>query len=507
MQGDRLRGRRGNALVLVSLFGLTTLSITGVLLSLTDSRAKQQFGLHRQKQLNLAVKTALAAALNEVNRNRLNGPYDPGNDGVGALLTDPEDGQPGIRLKASDGTVVARYRTTVDTTSNPGATVITAVAVWPDFATTDPNVRRVAAAEAQLTRGRLPFPANALSLVGDTSAGNGRGLRVVGNPTLEIVDPSAVVPAVNATDPRTYSDFVSFVAPNADLLAGADPESGGALEGAGTVTNEGAGFLRQETLDLIGAGIDSRVSSLLLSTGTVAITPATLSSGAPLSDGVYRVDGDLLIASGQTLTGSGTLILTESLLVKGHLDWTGTIIVANDDGAFLQVQNGGRLTVDGVVGVQALAGLAGVGLDLESGSRTDITGALCVLAGGSSNESAFDSGSEVNVDGIVTFLGTDIEVAMEGGSDFHVNGSVAFVVPTGAAKGLDSVEFRGGTRTSMGFDQPLFYRGVDEVGAFFDPDGNLLPLAYSGYWERSALAVLAAQEAQLADASIPDAMP
>lgn len=514
--------RRGAALVIVMIFGVGALMLVSTLLSLTNSTVTSEYDRHRVKQMPMVVKAGIAAALNEINRDRLDGPYDPDNDGPGALVSDPagtSGNQDGIPVTTPDGILLGRFRSHVETDYGgvSGRNVLVVVAVWPSF--TAPagwtneeylNRRRLACAEVEIQRGRPPFPANALSLTGPTSVGGGNQFEISGNPKIKMSDPSISVPAVNITDATTHADFQSDVIGSlnaGDLIQGADSDNPG-VSGSNmdTVTNEEAGLLKETTLDQIANGIDARVTAALAGLGTTstAITQAMVDAQSVLPNGTYVVNNDLDFKN-ETLTGSGTLIITEEIVLQsgGKIVWDGEVIVADDNDAEVEVQSGADIVVDGIFAILNRTDQNDTRVAVGPGGGTiDVTGAFVFLSDVSAASSggnvglSLNAGARIFVDGIFALMGEGINLNVDNGTELEVTGSTVITVPEGATQGLN--QFRMKDKVTLTFDNPNFNSALDDLGEFFDPSGQLLPVSMPSYWERSTATVLSDQETKLA---------
>lgn len=491
-------GRRAAALVIVLIFSVGAIVlVVGLLSAATDSYTSAH-EVHGLKALHAVARAGIAAAVNEINRDRAEGTFDPGGDGVGAITVGP-DGRPGVAVSASDGRLLGRYRTTIR--QDGARVVLVVVAVHPSFE--DP--RAVVAAEGEVLRGPVPFGANALSFDGETSAGGGAGLQVTGNPKVTITDPSLSVPAINASDPAWLQELIRELLPTSTVIGGDPDNPGAAASGQATVTNLPAGTISQYMLGELLTRLRGYVDTT--APGATPITTPDTVRDTTLPQGTYVIDGPLKL--GKVLRGSGTLFVRDTVDIQngGRLDWRGEVIVAGDAAALLHVESGGRLSVGpaGVLAVEAADPSSGLGLQLDGGGRLDVSGAVVALTG-AAEDVRLEPGSRVAVTGVFALLGQDLELAFAQGSGFSVTGSVAFVVPPGATTGVDVITMRSGTEVTLTFSRADFVAALDALGEFFDPTGRILPVQVPSYWERGARTVLAEQEAALGGAG-PWGMP
>lgn len=475
--------RRGAAMVLVLIFGTGALMLVATMLSLSTLSVRAEAQRHDEKVLAAVVRQGVAMSVNEINRRRLEPGYvDPTGCGFGGILVGP-DGQEGWPVRASGGRLLGRFRSMIRTeVRTDGARhILSVVAVWPSFA--DP--RLMAAGEVELRRGTPPFDRNALSVRGDADAGGAPGVYGTSN-QVDIVDLSYSVPAVNISDESSYQAFLSNVS-----QFGSVSGYGGA-DGA-TTTSVDSGLLDQTTLQQIAAGIDARVTGVR-ATGT-RVDSTMIASGAPLT-GEFYIDASTLIDSSQTLTGSGTLVIAADVDVLGSIDWDGDVIVANASGARLDV--GGRVDVTGVLSVQGIGGATNMGVSVGNGGRIAVDGAFPLLGDDTSDALLqYASGARILVDGIMTVMGNDLAMEFSTGGELYVSGSLALVTPAGSETGVD-IRFRNGTHMDLAYDAGQFDEGLNALGAFFDPNGVLLPVSVPGYWERAPLLVKQAQDTALA---------
>ncbi len=510
-RGDRRARREGAALVIVMIFGVGALTLVLTLLSLGQAGAKVESERHQDKALHAVARYGAAMAINEVNRERLT-PIsydDPTGNGDGCILFDNGtggDGLEGWRVRTADGKLLGRFRAMVRTEVDGATTrnILSVVAAWPELLTDMNEVRsrvqkgqmRLAAVEVEIRRGRPYFDRNAFSVRGDADAGSSPGVYGRSN---QVNIRGNGVPAVNISDLSTYNTFLGNLN-QFGTVSGLDPDtSSAAVDEADTVTNDDTGLLDEEVLTEIADGIDGRVTTILGS-GT-EITAAQASSGATLPGGTYFIDDDVTIGNGNTLSGSGTLVITESVEIVGTLDWDGTVIVANSHDAKVEVK--GRLNVTGVLAIQGIGDEADMGVTVRNGGRltVDGPGAFTILTSPKSDGHEktlfnYESGARIDVDGIFSVLGSGIDMDFDTGAEVAVTGSMAIVTPTNATQGVD-IRFRPGAQMELNFNGDNFDGAVNALGAFFDPDGTILPVSIPGYVERGAITVLEQQETTL----------
>jgi hypothetical protein len=515
--------RRGAALVMVMLFLVGLLMLVSTLMMMSDASVKSEYGRHRQKQLAAVVKAGIAAAVNEINVDRMSSSsYDPDGEGIGSLGADAAsaatpglvtaDDKEGIPVTTTgwnktDGILLGRVRTVVhqdwdSDASNGSQRVLVVVAAWPAFTADDAGmpqeqfdrVKQYSSAQVEISRTRPPFPANALSLTGPTSAGGGNGFVVNGGSSkIEMSDPSVTVPAVNITDQTSYSnDFLADVVPVADVLAGLDPETGAATSGESTVTNDEAGILQQNTLTKIIDGIEAQVTAASGGGASILLTQAMVDAGIAWdATKTYYVGSGQNISLDHNSVGYGTLIIDGgNVEIEGDATWNGNLIVWDNPASYIDVDNGERLNVNGVLAVINVTDAADVRMQVQQGGRLDVTGAMTVITdvttAGTSNLGFFlDNGGQLSVTGILSLMGEGMNLDVSSGAELTINGSMSITAPDGAVTGLNEFGIKNGGKGYFTFDGDDFNTGLDELGAFFDPEGTILPITISAYWESS----------------------
>lgn len=501
--------RRGSALVLVLVFGLAVSALVLTLLSVTRAGVQQEFDQHRHKELHAVLKAGIAAAVNEINRERREGPawVDPEGNGPGAVGVTAADKQ-GVAVRAPGGQLLGRYRAVVERGSlrygPPARDLLIVAAAWPDFAAP----RRLMAAEVELFRARLPFPAHALDLIGNWDKTKKFLPKLGAKNDLIISAPDADVPAVNITDPDLWSDFVADLVPEIDVLEGADPANPGTLvSGAATVTNDDPGVLNEVTLQEIRQGIEDFVASALPTATVIDDGKVPAGTSVTLPNGTYTV-GKWTLANGTTLTGSGTLIVTDDFRLQkdGRLEWDGNIIVIDDAKAGFKVDKDAAVTLtNGVLTV--ISEDADAKLEFKKDSLVTLgtpaePAALAIIAG-SSNDKAkftFKKDEQFTVNGIITVMASKKnEIKFDKDALVDITGSLVIALDGTATKKTElKLEIKKDSRVSLTFERTVFDRSLDLLGQFFDPGASLLPLKATTYWERPATQVTALQEAVMA---------
>ncbi len=529
--------RRGAALVLVLIFGVAGMTLVTTLLSLTDASARSEGARHTDKRLHFVARYGLAMAVNEVNRNRVSGPYDPTGNGPGWILVGP-DGAPGWPVTTSDGRLLGRFRTMISLDpADSQRKVLSVVAVdgafpasWSEAqALVQLDRLRMVTAEMEFSTGSIVFDRNALSLRGPVTAGGFKGLYTELDNNGVPVNANQVkikgnnVPAVNFTDAAAHADFTSgtyttnsgqtkFKINLWGEVSGLDPVSQTQVTGAtqaeraATTTNSERGVLNQETLSEVAQGLDARAAAIV-ATGT-KIT----SGNQTLAGGTYYADS-LTIGNSDTLTGSGTLVVNGTVNVVGTINWDGEIIIANAANARMNVKGtvnvGTGGTAHGILAIQGMGNNGGsMGVTVQSGGKVKVgtlakPGALTIL--GDANTSSplvFESGANgAEVNGVFTILGNELTMDFGTGGKIDVQGSLAVVSPTDATKGVN-IKMRGGTHMVLNYTAANFDGAIKQLGKFFDLSNGNTPLYVIGYIEDPARRLPLLQQHAGADTSL-----
>lgn len=503
--------RRGAALVLVLIFAVGALMLVSTMLALSQSGAQQGFDLHQQKQLHAVLKAGIAAAVNEINNERRFGTsyVDPEGNGPGATGSTSKTARNGVAVTAPDGRVLGRYRSVVERGSVRYGTakdILVVTAVWPDFT----NPRRVLAAEVDLVRAPLPFGTRPFEATGEFDKGT---WKIDDKAKVYITAPDADVPAVNITDNEFYDDFVNEIVPNMELVEGADPYNPGTLvQGADTVTNDDPGVINQETLEQIRDGINDRVASAK-STGTeltlAKLQTFDLADGVDddkitLPNGTYAVENKLVLPAGMEITGGGTLVVDDEFETQkdASFTWTGDVIVSNGSKALLKVAKDGDWTQkDGTLAV-----VSGDSAKFEFQKDANVLlgtaaepVALVIIAGPSGEDAKliFKKDLDFTLVGVVTVLASKkIEVTFDkddlgDDSNVDITGSMSLVMlDDGKSKTTLDITVKRGQVIDLVFDSDAVAGALENLGEFFDPNDNILPMKVTTYWEQPSSAAL-----------------
>ncbi|RMG12933.1 MAG: hypothetical protein D6731_12955 [Planctomycetota bacterium] len=538
------RSERGSSLALVLVFALAAFGLVGAMLLSGRLRMRAQGERTRGLALQAALQAGMAHALHEINRDHLEGPFDPGADGVGALLLGP-DGRAGWPVAPGFPTL-GRYRTTIDSSRADGRLVLTVVAAVPNF---ESPGRILSAARMEVRPGALRVGRGPFVLSGEAS-GRASDPRRVPPPRLEngrllsVVDPTALHPAVTITDDVYRAAFLAALAAAdaagepVDLRGARAGMPGVPAVGADTVAGENEAPYRSLTASDLAAALEATAASLLPAAnhladaaeaqgalrgsnrrGALTLNPSGRGPATVvLPDGLYSVPDDLNLLRGLTLEGKGTLLVGRRLRLEpgSALRWQGRIIVGIDDRAELRVGRGSRLEVDGVLAVDSARKKAR--LRLEQRSATAVDGALLVLAAGSEGrpgdfpgELRLKRGAQLAVDGLVVLGGEHVDLRVDDRAELDVRGSFNVVLsPKEDIVGLHRLEFRSRALVNMSWDSVRFERGVTvlrDFSAGLFPAGNSpFPYTLASYWEVSGEVAAAEQDAALAGGA-PVGMP
>ena len=175
----------------------------------------------------------------------------------------------------------------------------------------------------------------------------------------------------------------------------------------------------------------------------------------------YRFSGNQKLKSGQTISGHGTILFDQNLIMESgsRLDWNGNLIIwggDNNSDAFLEC--------DGILNVTGNIILIGpedrsIKFLLKSQGAASVTGAMTVLADLSNTASKveFYVENDFTLNGLLTAAGPKIQTEFRAGSDTTLNGSFQLGRPFDAETN---------TELKLKFDAPVeVYRSEDWVSA------------------------------------------
>lgn len=544
---------RGAALLLVVIFMVGAMMLAATLLATSEHRLKAEGERHCLKNLHAVLRAGAATALDEINRDRLDGPFDPDGDGVGALLGAPGAGG-GVEQRAADGLLMGRYRTTVRREAD-GTPVLVVLAAYPSFTHTP---RHVIGAELEISLEQLEVGDRPFEVIGraggDVREQSELSERFeVDRANILISDPTFSVPAVNITDPLFHQacseTFEREIAEGEMIVVGGNGNDKGkgrgsgngaqngngngnppAASGADTITNSPASHrLNTEAMRALSRAIIEYVAQA--TPGALDLTSAAVANGAVLGEGdeeggvslvaggsvslppgTYHVPGDLELEGGITLKGSGTLIVSRELSIErgATLDWNGDVIVAasDEESAELSVEHGGTLQVAGVL---ALEGSEAT-LELEGGEAAEgvttvrIEGALLLLTDALGEEDdegevELEEGAELQVDGAFVIVSEHLHFELEDGAALTVNGAFSILVPDDARNGLHEFHVEDGGDMRVLFDRPKLDIAVAAMrrfaGEVFGGDHVPLPARLPVYVERDGVLLFEQQQAAI----------
>jgi hypothetical protein len=232
---------------------------------------------------------------------------------------------------------------------------------------------------------------------------------------------------------------------------------------------------------------------------------STPDSTHSLSDGATHTYTDELVVlnltqltGGTVINGSGTLVLKGSLTMKGgaKINWTGDVIVLPT------AAHGNLIVKDAELNVTGSLVLAADPTDNKKASlslsdhdsKVNVTGALLALQAGTGNaEINVQSGGKLEVDGLMGLLGDNIAFQTKGcnhcRASLNVQGSTVIAVPNGGS-GLQKLRFDSNSDTYFEFDNAKFEAGVGLAEAGPNKgDHNVAPppvtIYRTGYMELS----------------------
>ncbi len=546
------RGERGAALVVVLIFGVGSMSLVTLLLTLTQSSLKHETDRHRRKALQTVLFEGVSLAFRELQANTYaarNGltaeEIDPAGDGVGALIrTRYQDGsyapdastpahQQGVEISDGAGTSLGFARAVVAREQVDGQwqRVLLVAAASPDFL----SPRRAVISTKLLIGQRLPpwlSNRQAFSVVGDSGGASdtAANLTVAHSAELTITSTDRGVPAVNITDSTWHEKFMDAAASGGKTSISGSDADGNIVAGEGTIFNAEAGVVDTQLAADMTAALDQLARDVMRSenghTGvdlkqylqdTYQAWGDTNGDGAvdyaditdTISGGPYALpEGEYYLSSATTsitgsLSGSGNLILAGDVNLKGSVEWDGNLVVTHErtesegTSAQLTLQNGSRLAVGANDSTSVLAVNSGdsndggelVSLTTDSGSRLDVNGVLLTTAS-TTNTEIIDSGAQVTVDGIALMIGDGIDYTVRSGGGWNVSGSMVFATPDGSTSGAD-IDIRAGSHSEFHFDNTNFESGLTTFEEFvkdFGLDTQTFPISLAAYVEAPSFA-------------------
>lgn len=518
--------RRGAALVIVMIFAVAALTLVTTLLALVDKGTRTTGELNRHKNLQAVLKAGIAAAINEMNRDVADGPYDPGNDGAGAITrsgaSGPNDGVPVTTTNTAGQTItLGVYRTTIRKVGTPQRDILTVVAAWPSF-TAPANERLLAVAELEVLPGVPGGDFNPINFEGTIPPGN-ISITIDNNPKVDVTgidtNPSghanpiqANVPAANISDADLKAAFVSDFVSDADTFSGADPlNPDGTATGANTITQTSSNVFNDDTLHSAREAFADQVDEVLdgNSYTTLATTIEGGKGGGKGGGTVIGTGGTYVVPGGLTLkgkvSGSGTLIIKGSLKLEPSADfeWDGDIIIAGYDASHDIVNdatytsgNGAALNVDGNF---ILLG-KNVSLTDSSGNAggSVIDGSLLMLAKDDRKATVtIDGGTDFKVEGVWVTYADELDYHAIQGSKTEVRSYNHVFTGTDASENKLKMKLENGSDTAFVFDNTQVQEAMASLWPYLG-DSLETTTEVRSYWEQDAKAVLELQQAQIA---------
>lgn len=447
----RRQRRRGAAMVLVLIFTVAALTLVTTGLAMTDRHAKMRGEVERHETLQAVLKAGIAAAINEINRDELDGVpgnFDPGRDGVGAITgwdgsSDPaRTPPPGVPLTVTiDGATrtLGYYRTTIDKTRSPGKDILVVVAAWPSF-DAPPGQLLLAAAELEVKATIETIavqggdaPVNPINLAGNP--GGALGISVDGSSSVQVsgIDLAGAsnVPAANIEEQGMVDPFARNFADPADPFVGtdtADPQSttSNPLQ---TITATAPQAMSVENLK----GVYSRFAADVVSAIPTA-TPLkpSVKDGRTLTlnrgvDQVYYAES-LTVEKDAVLEGEGTLIISQQLHLKGELHWKGDVIVTGYEASTAAITSTAQLHMN----------------DSVTPAVLDVTGNVIMLSE-KLNQFHLNNDSTATIDGALLLL-SDADASQ---AQLHLNNGTNLTVSGVTAVMADVTQYHQNNATSM----------------------------------------------------------
>ena len=177
----------------------------------------------------------------------------------------------------------------------------------------------------------------------------------------------------------------------------------------------------------------------------------------------YTIPGNQKLRAGQTLSGYGTLIFSQNLILESgsRIDWNGNLIIFGGDNqsdAFLECA--GTLNVTGNLILISPEG-RDIDFNLRSEGTTTVNGAMTVLGdlASTSSEAELYIGGDFSVNGLLTTVASSLQTHFCDGSDTSINGSFQLGRPHDVVNGTElELKFEGITEVFK--DEDLISSGA-----------------------------------------------
>ena len=177
----------------------------------------------------------------------------------------------------------------------------------------------------------------------------------------------------------------------------------------------------------------------------------------------YTIPGNQKLRAGQTLSGHGTLIFSQNLILESgsRIDWNGNLIIFGGDNqsdAFLECA--GTLNVTGNLILISPEG-RDIDFNLRSEGTTTVNGAMTVLGdlASTSSEAELYIGGDFSVNGLLTTVASSLQTHFCDGSDTSINGSFQLGRPHDVVNGTElELKFEGITEVFK--DEDLISSGA-----------------------------------------------
>jgi len=447
------RRREGMALLGAVVMLIAIFAVSGSVLFVSLAQSKAIHASTQEKMSFFLAEAGLEAGKCEINESR-----DTGGDGIGnATRTATLGGFATTYIVSCEdlGSDLFRLRSTG--TAGQARTTL----------------------EAIVERSRsTAFPLAALSVVGSV---NKAKLKFKDDPTLTI--DGGYSPAISVTDKALYDELgeqlgkaiikrkvqanLSGSSTNPFLVPQGKKKDSGSTEVQLPIELQTEFPDRLKDLGGLYLELVDRVTNTIIPAAQVvkSVSGGKTTLGSADKPGVYYLPETMVLKTGQTLDGFGTLVVSDLMVEKSAaLSWEGNLIVIGDS------KKSAKLSVkDGKLEVKGNLVILGEG---KEESRLSIKDGEALVEGSfllatdydekKAKKAALDLDyGDLEVEGLVTMLGSKIDVKVDKWSDLDVTGMFQIGQPDGPSKEDLKLTFEGDTEIIK--DDGAIQKGIDAL--------------------------------------------
>ena len=201
---------------------------------------------------------------------------------------------------------------------------------------------------------------------------------------------------------------------------------------------------------------------------TIDHTQTTLTYGSADSPATVLVQDDLL-KDGQTLTGYGTLIVSQKFVIESGstLNWNGDIIIYGGDSTDPELEVNGNFNVDGSISLVGAPTKDAKIIIKQTGTST-LTGALTMYsdyAMEGTRTDFFVEGS-MTLDGLLTLIGPKQQIEFKDTSDVNITGMFQMGSPERPPEDPTELQLKFEGNVEIHMDPTGVGTGLEKLGAF-----------------------------------------